>query len=278
MCSRVLEIINMKIILSRKGFDSANGGQPNPILPDGTLLSLPIPSDDAANSYSSLMLGDSSYFNIIGQLNSRPKVSPDSLCHLDPDLREHVRPRPEGWKPTFGQMGASLTELRNNGVGEGDLFLFFGWFRATEYCNGRLRYVKGATDKHIIYGYLQVGEVINHKSDVPEWLVEHPHVAYDKAWEQGRNALFIASDKLSFAPQMNGAGVFNLSKERVLTKEGYSRRYWDLPDCFREVQISHHPSPWENGVFKSVCIGQEFVMDATPRILDWAKMIIGTRK
>ncbi len=28
----------MKIILSRKGFDSANGGQASPILPDGTML------------------------------------------------------------------------------------------------------------------------------------------------------------------------------------------------------------------------------------------------
>ena len=33
----------MKVVLSRKGFDSASGGCPSPILPDGTLLSLPIP-------------------------------------------------------------------------------------------------------------------------------------------------------------------------------------------------------------------------------------------
>lgn len=33
----------MKIILSRKGFDSENGGYPSPILPDGSLLSIPIP-------------------------------------------------------------------------------------------------------------------------------------------------------------------------------------------------------------------------------------------
>ena len=34
----------MRVILSRKGFDSQYGGMPSPILPDGTLLSLPIPS------------------------------------------------------------------------------------------------------------------------------------------------------------------------------------------------------------------------------------------
>jgi Nucleotide modification associated domain 3 len=33
----------MKLILSRKGFDSSHGGGPSPIRPDGRLLSFPIP-------------------------------------------------------------------------------------------------------------------------------------------------------------------------------------------------------------------------------------------
>lgn len=33
----------MKLILSRKGFDSGYGGMPSPILPDGRLVPLPIP-------------------------------------------------------------------------------------------------------------------------------------------------------------------------------------------------------------------------------------------
>ena len=36
----------MKLILSRKGFDSSCGEQASPIMPDGTLLSLPIPDDE----------------------------------------------------------------------------------------------------------------------------------------------------------------------------------------------------------------------------------------
>src|ERR1035441_4619606 len=31
----------MKLILSRKGFDSSAGGKPSPIFPDGTMISLP---------------------------------------------------------------------------------------------------------------------------------------------------------------------------------------------------------------------------------------------
>lgn len=35
----------MKVVLSRKGMDSRAGGIPSPILPDGMLLSLPIPNE-----------------------------------------------------------------------------------------------------------------------------------------------------------------------------------------------------------------------------------------
>lgn len=56
----------MKIILSRKGFDLQNGGQPSPILPDGTLLSLPIPGKlDEKILYSQLEYKGKTYFQII---------------------------------------------------------------------------------------------------------------------------------------------------------------------------------------------------------------------
>ena len=51
----------MRVILSRKGFDSQYGGMPSPILPDGTLLSLPIPSKtDMETKYRDLYYGNSS--------------------------------------------------------------------------------------------------------------------------------------------------------------------------------------------------------------------------
>ena len=71
----------MKIILSRKGFDSANGEQPNPILPDGTLLSLPIPDPEKGNNvFGSLHWEGHSYFDIIQSLKHTTKLRADSLC------------------------------------------------------------------------------------------------------------------------------------------------------------------------------------------------------
>ena len=37
----------MKIILSRKGFDSPAGRRPSPIFPNCTMMSLPIPDDNS---------------------------------------------------------------------------------------------------------------------------------------------------------------------------------------------------------------------------------------
>jgi hypothetical protein len=49
----------LKIVFSRKGFDSKSGGGPSPII-DGALFSLPIPSGKypSASTYGALGLGD----------------------------------------------------------------------------------------------------------------------------------------------------------------------------------------------------------------------------
>ena len=176
----------MKIILSRKGFDSSSGKQANPIMPDGTLLSLPIPDEEDANTFSSLHWEGNSYFDIIHSLNPKTFITSDSRCHLDPDLRFDVKNRETNWKPAFGQMNASLSHLRNQNVSVGDIFLFYGWFRETELKDGRFRYKKYGIDAHIIYGYMQIGEIIEHKEDVPDWLKDHPHFAYDNAWKASK--------------------------------------------------------------------------------------------
>lgn len=63
----------MKIILSRKGFDSTAGKIPNPILPDGTLLSFPIPAKEDKLTYADLYYDGISYANILSQLNPKDK-------------------------------------------------------------------------------------------------------------------------------------------------------------------------------------------------------------
>jgi len=53
----------MKIVLSRKGFDSKYGGYPSPILPDRNMISLPIPDYRDSIKYSNLKIDKSeNYF------------------------------------------------------------------------------------------------------------------------------------------------------------------------------------------------------------------------
>src|SRR5207253_1762100 len=111
----------MKVILSRKGFDSANGGVPSPILPDGALCPLPIPSNEPPR-FKDVMWHGEPLSNIVSALTNSRIASLDGV-HLDPDLQEQARPRASGWLPLFGQVDSAQTHLENCGVGVGDIFL-----------------------------------------------------------------------------------------------------------------------------------------------------------
>lgn len=262
----------MKTILSRKGFDSQYGGMPSPILPDGTLLSLPIPSKTDDTKFTDLVWNRKSYYNIIHELKGNSKIKERYRCHLDPDIRECVIDRPNGWKPAFGQEGRALRHLQKQKVGIGDLFLFFGWFRQTELLNGKLSYVKDAPDLHIIYAYLQVGSIIDSPNDVPQWLNQHPHTQTDR-WKQP-NAIYIASPSLTLCPALAGAGCLQYSDKLVLTKQGCSRSVWDLPDFFREIPITYNTNSWKADCFVSAAKGQEFVFEANDKAIEWIKRLI----
>lgn len=277
--NRNIKSKRVKIILSRKGFDSSYGGIPSPIMPDGTLLSMPIPSDvETDRTYSELMWNGMRYSDIIRSLSPGTRIEAGSHCHLDPDIRADVVDRPDGWRSAFGQEMAALVHLCNHGVGLGDIFLFFGWFRQTELSDGRLRYVQGAPDLHIIYGYLQAGDMIAREGDVPEWLAGHPHNTAER-WKRGRNAIYVAAERLSIQLELAGAGCLTVSDRLVLTKKGCSRRVWDLPDFMRNVPMTYNADAWQEDGFVSAARGQEFVFDANNDVIDWVKdmLLSGSR-
>ena len=123
----------MNVILSRKGMDSRSGGIPSPILPDGTLLSFPIPDGTSGKPYADLTYKGQSLQEIILQVSPRFDFAKNATCHLDPDIYNGLRGRGENWKPAYGQCDGSATHLDKMGVGVGDVFLFYGMYRQTEY-------------------------------------------------------------------------------------------------------------------------------------------------
>ena len=106
----------MKLVLSRKGFDSSAGGCPSPILPDGQMLSLPIPGRDRRTPYSVLNTRTLDVCHLVSDL-TRGRVRADASVHLDPDLESSARTRESGWLPAFGagQQRATSSRSRRRG-------------------------------------------------------------------------------------------------------------------------------------------------------------------
>jgi hypothetical protein len=196
--------------------------------------------------------------------------------HLDPDLRPGLRKINTSTSALlFGQDGGPQTILEGAGVREGDLFLFFGWFRESERPNekGEVCFRRGATNWHVIWGWLQVQKPapINRTGTLTRdiaCLHHHPHIE-DR--NRSNNCVYVATRELSFLKGTGGGGIFPKYHESLrLTAPNEERRsHWCLPHFFQNVDLGFHrtrdASKWEprlNGLHgKSVGRGQEFVFN-----------------
>ena len=267
----------MKVILSRKGFDSSNGGIPSPIMPDGTLLSMPIPLKDENVAYTDIQWNDISYADILHQLN--PKREYDK-CHLDPDIRDVRKKHIEGWVPAFGQMGAAQGKLRNAGIETGDLILFFGWFRGVEKKEEGYHFIPrknedfyAGSDLHVIFGYMQIGQIISDQEQIKKYYW-HPH-STDAHTVNANNALYLPAEKLSFLPSVKGYGTLGFRKDRVLTKEGCTRAVWnEYPFLMPEhIAAKVKNSAKGDGLYYSG-IWQELVVMESPELMKWVEQVV----
>lgn len=281
-----------RIVLSRKGFDSSYGGMPSPILPDGRLLPLPIPARHDRFTMGDLETGDVDIAGLLHDL-SRGRHASSTTIHLDPDLNRREDLRLPGWRPSLGQTGGAQSHLASLGVGPGDVFLFFGWFRQVERHRQRWRFVRSAPHLHVLFGWLEVGEslavVANRESSLARhpWIANHPHVANPDHYEDPRNTLYIAPDHSRFPGKPFGGGLFaKFHRNLQLTSPGRSRTHWTLPGWFfpdGRTPLSHHGdmARWERPVdhctLRSVAKGQEFVLCADEYVEAdaWLKELVG---
>jgi hypothetical protein len=223
----------MRISLSRKGFDSAAGKAPSPIV-RGEPISLPIPtSRRSLSTYELAGLGD-----LVTQ-TTKGRLRPEDLCHEDPMFHEG--------QCAFGQTGAAQSHLSKQGLGVGDVFLFFGLFAEQD---GRDRH-------HRIFGFLQVEEVRKlgkypHGNGGPQGFPRrHPHTIGE--WNENNTLYLGRGSKAKKAHQS-----LRLSKA-----EGPVSR-WLVPRWMRTTGLSYHQNParWiGESELQLVGRGQEFVAD-----------------
>lgn len=282
----------VKCVFSRKGFDSSAGGFPSLIFPDGTLYSVPIPSgkDDVPYSDLEFHYEGEPIQSILNDLTDKHIYSngswrvcdyskPEQKCHYDPMPIAHE----SRIRMAFGQAGASESHLRRQGVGKGDLFLFYGWFKSIEKLDGRWRFKTGAKDIHLIWAWMRVGEMIcldspeqrSSAKDKYPFLEQHPHLS---DWRGAPNQIYLA----------DAAALLSYSDQQCLTDcEHYQgRSTWVLPDCFNHpdafTYLNNLSPRGEQVTIKAPGRGQEFVLDLEKvegadrsRIMDWLGELTG---
>ena len=285
----------MKIILSRKGFDSSAGGVPSPILPDGRLVSLPIPDTLSTIRYRDIASHDRMTGKLVKDL-TRGKFNATTKAHLDPDLLDCSLPREPGWRPLFGQSGAAQGHLRNQKIGIGDVFLFFGLFQRVSKAGRSFQFDTAAQKRHIIFGWLQIGaiEPVSSCSEhVRTWANYHPHFFHPAT---ANNTLYLANSRLELEDRSEdrskettaGSGVFDAATDnRTLTApDATTPSQWQLPAWFypsrERPPLSYHSNPerWQkqnnHTRLQAASRGQEFVLncDDYPEALDWLSSLI----
>jgi hypothetical protein len=276
----------VKVILSRKGFDSGKGSgeSPSPILPCNTLVSLPIPDAKETHLKYENVFYDPQQKKSIKELMDRLKITTDTdKCHLDPDINYYAKKgRHKDWIGAFGQAGAAAGHLRNKEIKRGDLFLFFGWFKRTIANNGVLKF-DDALDMHVIFGYLQIQDVVRQINSQTlgqyPFLDGHPHLSDDRT----NNTIFIGRKTLSFNNQLPGYGVFKYSDHLRLTKAGETRSKWDLDkipqNIFKGMSYHHPETSWKDLFFQSRKLhSQEFVVPESIELEKWVKELFDKTK
>ena len=239
----------MKVVFSRKGFDSAAGGAPSPIV-NGRPISLPIPARDRSETtYGNLGLGSH-----VKQM-TRGRITASCYCHCDPMF--------EDGRCAFGQTGASQSHLSNNGVEKGDLFLFYGLFSDLD----------GADRHHRIFGFLKIEKILRPGSAPTEscqptgFSIRHPHTIGE--WNEN-NAIYVGPGRTA---------TIDSPKLRLSIPNG-PVSHWRIPSWLRETGLSYHDNPkrWlSNGVLHTTSPGQEFVADITGNRMaaSWVKRVMG---
>lgn len=286
----------MKLVLSRKGFDSTYGRSPSPIMEDGKIISLPIPSSttDTNNKirYEHIHSMGFNVGKIVEDL-TKGKVRRDQGAHLDPDICfDSYQPRPAGWKGLFGQCGAAQGHLRNQKIKRGDIFLFYGYFRYVKQANGNYYFDNNHHPVHLIWAWMQVDDVLNLNTKDSlkqyQWAEYHPHNNY---YNITNNTLYVATDKLTLDGMhlegIKGYGVLPKYRpiQQLTAPDALNRTDWRLPGWMYQEGKScpltyNSKREWtmKDGYayLKAYSRGQEYVLDCTnhPEATEWIKEIL----
>lgn len=239
----------MRIIFSRKGFDSAAGRAPSPII-NGVPISLPIPGGPAEiHTYADISHPTAGPLGPIVERVTFGAVTAADRTHADP-----VLPWDAGIA-ILGQGGAAAAHLTNQGVAEGDVFVFFGLFEGD-----------GEPPHHRIFGTLEVNTILRPGPNPPGWEalgLAQPHPHSERQGQEIQNTIYIGPGQLAHRAH---PGL-------RLSRPGRTPSLWTVPAWLNQHGLSYHAQPdrWDGSTLKLVNRGQEFVCDVgdCPEARNW---------
>lgn len=258
----------MKVILSRKGFDSSYGGYPSIILPSGKMISFPIPEKKYRNNIKEQIikyhLTENELKNILDLFgdqkikmpSERQELDPKKcIFHLDPSIqniditmkyidknkKEKQLKFNEQELGALGQSGAAAGHLVNNEISPKDLtkdnpalFLFFGLFRNMD---EELNPI--GKPFHAIWGYLIAHAAIDisNKPDVQipvelEKLEPHPHFINRETYEK-RNIIFYGDNCGTFKFDVKHKKYLQLTK---IGSDNFTN--WKIQNLWKKMDLN----------------------------------------
>ncbi len=297
----------MKVILSRKGFDSKAGGDYSPFDPKTRqYIVLPIPVGAKEKS----IINPLKYENIILRANSLPDHSESNLrelmdklgikpkiknelsydAHFDPWLGScpWLAEESNHHIGAFGQVGAAQSHLVNQKVGKDSIFLFFSRFKPLvnqkwedEYFG--ISYEHAKEGLYFIYGWLRVEELVAAYEDNLN-LKGHPHFTEKYFEEKHRNTIYV-SHKCGYFPKLSNELLLtaNDAQQTKQSVKWISSR-WSLKSCFYKNLTHTNDKQWTpvDDITKTCMVapqgpGQEYVFrkDGNQQAAeDWANDLI----
>ena len=277
----------MRIVLSRKGWDSGSGGRPNLIFDEtGEMVMLPIPEYENDVTYDKLHLSrDENIRNHLKRIVPAhcQKTNIPFTCHADPNLR-NLFGRKE-YQGSLGQVSTSQTHLKNQKIKVGDVFIFFGLFNHVILKNGELR-IRSRYPGHVIFGYLQIGDIISPKDYNKEgraeieskypWITDQPHWNAEKYKKYSNNCIYVAAEHCTFNKSLPGCGTFDYHEELNLSMRDIPQStHWNLPLELRNLSITYCPTGMvDDKYFQAPARGQELVIEDSPAASKWAEKLI----
>lgn len=248
----------MKLILSRKGFDSGSGGFPSPIV-DGKPISLPIPEtkNRSSTTYGSIGLGK------LVETVTNGKIPRSTLCHHDPVF--------QNGRCALGQAHSAQGHLENQGIGIGDVFLFFGLFANLD----------GSDVHHRIFGYLRIEDIWELGKQTAGlsrlekcFRTPHPHTL--GSWPQ--NNCIYQGEGANCLSTPNALRLTVAKSELQCTTRSSMVSCWKVPTWLQKTGLTYHrPDQWQTPArLQATRRGQEFVADITesPEGRDWVEKVI----